>query len=92
MENVCQALVNQLKQAHGNVVNHKVIVLIVRWHISEGGTSKCATSTLLATMCRPQRFHVLDTLDCTLHLFGLTCSLEIMFLAAHKLSELNFLH
>jgi len=31
-------------------------------------------------MCRPQLFLVQDTLDCTLHLFGLTFSLEILFL------------
>ena len=28
----------------------------------------------------PQFFHVQDTLDCTLHLFGLTFFLEILFL------------
>jgi len=32
------------------------------------------------TTCTPQLFHVQDTLDCTLHLFGLTFFLEILFL------------
>ena len=30
------------------------------------------------TTCRPQFFHVQHTLDCTLHLFGLTFFLEIV--------------
>ena len=32
------------------------------------------------TTRRPQLFHVQDTLDCTLHLFGLIFFLEILFL------------
>ena len=31
------------------------------------------------TTCRPQLFHVQYTLDCTLHLFGLTFFLKILF-------------
>ena len=37
------------------------------------------------TTCKPQLFHVHDTLDCTLHLFGLTFFLEILFLLQNKL-------
>jgi len=35
------------------------------------------------TMYRPQLFHVQDTLDCTLHLFGLT--FKFCFLLQNKL-------
>ena len=38
------------------------------------------TSKPLATRCRPQLFHVQDTLDSILHLFGLTFLLGILFL------------
>ena len=47
------------------------------------GTSKplpCVDLVLrVRPWCRPQLFHVQDTLDLTLHLFGLAFFLEILF-------------
>ena len=37
------------------------------------------------TTCRPQLFHVHNTLDCILHLFGLTLFLEFCSLLQNKL-------
>ena len=41
------------------------------------------------TTCKPQLLRVQDTLDCTLHLFGLTFFLEILFLVTKLFTPSN---